>query len=274
MVEQADSQHEAREQYRDASNLNARIQLHARFSTNPYGWFPWIFDQLELPSECRLLELGCGPGDLWDHNRDRIPATWTLLLSDYSPGMLFEARQSLRGVRQVAAFSVTDAQAIPFPAGSFDAVIANHMLYYMPDRAKALAEIFRVLRPGGRIYASTVGYSHMREHDDLVQRCAPDSHVLRWSLRPSDAFVLENGREQLVPWFEEISVRRYPDGLVVTEAAPLVAYLRSTRTYRTTEAALAACEIRVEQDLARRGVIRITKDSGLFAARKRAAPLW
>src|SRR4030042_5807066 len=71
------------EQYKDASNLNARIQLHQRFSTNPHGWFCWIFDQFDLPSKPNILEIGCGPGILWLDNRDRIPAGWSIRLSDF-----------------------------------------------------------------------------------------------------------------------------------------------------------------------------------------------
>ena len=55
-------------QYRNASNLNARIRLHARFSSNQYGWMPWVFDQLDLSPDSHILELGCGSGDLWLEN--------------------------------------------------------------------------------------------------------------------------------------------------------------------------------------------------------------
>ncbi len=58
-----DQQYLKTEQYRDASNLNARLEIHRRFSTNSYGWFAWVFDTLEtLPKQARVLELGCGPG--------------------------------------------------------------------------------------------------------------------------------------------------------------------------------------------------------------------
>lgn len=53
------------EQYQDAANLNARIALHQRFGTAKIGWHPWVFDQLDLPPDACVLELGCGPGLLW-----------------------------------------------------------------------------------------------------------------------------------------------------------------------------------------------------------------
>jgi hypothetical protein len=64
------------DQYKNASNLDARIQLHRLFSINKYGWMRWVFDQFDLPPACRILDLGCGPADLWVQNLERIPAGW------------------------------------------------------------------------------------------------------------------------------------------------------------------------------------------------------
>src|SRR5262249_38702667 len=66
------------EQYRDASNLRARIELHRRFDTNPEPWHRWVFDRLDFPAEADILEVGCGPAELWRQNLDRIPAGWRL----------------------------------------------------------------------------------------------------------------------------------------------------------------------------------------------------
>ena len=63
------------DQYRDSSNLDARAAIHQRFSTNPYGWFNWVFDVLtKFPDNARILELGCGPGYMWKECARRIPA--------------------------------------------------------------------------------------------------------------------------------------------------------------------------------------------------------
>ena len=159
----ATDQNRLRTQYRDATNLSARINLHARFSTNAYGWHRWVFDQFEPRPHWRVLELGCGPGTLWLKNRDRLPEDWDIMLSDFSPGMLEEARRKLASLPHPFAFRQMDAQAIPLPDASLDAVIANHMLYHIPDRQKAFAEIRRVLKPGGRLYAATNGHNHLRE---------------------------------------------------------------------------------------------------------------
>ena len=49
-------------QYRDDTNLNARSAFHELFSVNPGGLQRWVFDQLGLPAQERILEVGCGPG--------------------------------------------------------------------------------------------------------------------------------------------------------------------------------------------------------------------
>jgi ubiquinone/menaquinone biosynthesis C-methylase UbiE len=254
------------QQYRNAANLNDRIQIHARFSTNPYGWHEWVFDQLALPPNARVLELGCGPGRLWLANLARIPAGWDITLSDFSPGMLAEAQRTLAGAARPFAFEVVDAQAIPLGDASFDAVIANHMLYHVPDRPRALAEIRRVLRPDGRFYATTVGEAHLRELHDLSLRFDPA--LVWWGGSTADTFKLENGGEQIARVFEQMSLRRYEDALVVTEAEPIVAFIASGVPNDLLTGERRAEFLRfVEDELAASGgAIRISKDSGVFEA--------
>ena len=83
-------------QYHNTSNLNARIALHERFSTNSYGLQPWIFRHFDLPDEARILDVGCGPGRLWAENLSRLPQGWSITLTDASPGMVAKAKGSIR----------------------------------------------------------------------------------------------------------------------------------------------------------------------------------
>jgi ubiquinone/menaquinone biosynthesis C-methylase UbiE len=252
------------EQYHDESNLNARIQLHDRFSINKYGWFPWVFDQLNLPLESHILHLGGGTGLLWLENLNRVPRGWDITLSDLSPGMLQEAQRNLHNRQRHFEFAVIDAQTVPFEDESFDAVIANHVLYHVPDRKKALSETRRVLRPGGRFYASTIGQSHLRELHELVSRF--DARADPWGGDLAESFLLENGLDQLAEWFSRITLHRYEDDLVITEAKPLVAYVLSG----AAESVLADGELEfiefVERELALYDAIYVTKDSGMFEA--------
>ena len=57
-------------QYKDASRLDARIQLHAKYSTNTQGLHAWVFEHLCLPPICQVLEVGCGSGQLRDNMQE------------------------------------------------------------------------------------------------------------------------------------------------------------------------------------------------------------
>ena len=152
------------DQYKDSSNLDARVVIHQRFSTNPYGWMNWVFDHLlVLPADAKILELGCGSGYLWKENAARIPAAWDITHSDLSVGMIDSAWRNLVVTERSYKFKEIDAQEIPFEDRTFDLVIANHMLYHVPDRPKALTEIRRVLKDDGKLMAATVGETHLKE---------------------------------------------------------------------------------------------------------------
>lgn len=272
MSKYVDQQYLQTDQYRDASNLDARIQLHRRFSTNKYGWGRWVFDQFHLPAECEILELGCGPGDLWLQNKERVLEGWEITLSDLTPGMVRDARRNLSASSHPFRYQVSDAQFIPCTDESFDVVIANHMLYHVPHREQALVEMRRVLRPGGRLYASTVGRTHLRELSELVRRF--DSRARLWGGVPDESFFLENGGEQIARWFSEVVLRRYEDALVITEAEPLVAYVASTISMSDYVRDRLEEFVRfVERELALHGIIHVTKDSGMFEAFKGSSGL-
>jgi SAM-dependent methyltransferase len=243
------------EQYATDANLRARITLHQRFSTAKEDWHRWLFDRVAPPPGARILEVGCGPAEFWKRNLDRIDRTWQLMLTDVSPGMIDAAREVL-GNR--AEYSVVDAQELPFADESFDVVLASHMLYHVPDRPKALAEIRRVLVPNGLLYAAANGDAHMRQLDELV---GDD-----WDFtRLGDLFGLENGVPQLEAFFVDVRVERMESGLAVAEVEPLVAYVASSSTFHGD---IERIRQEAEATLAREGVFRIESHPGVLSARK------
>jgi SAM-dependent methyltransferase len=256
--------------YKDASRLDARRQLHAKYSTNTHGFLAWVFEHLRLPPTCHILEVGCGSGYLWLENRHRIPAGWDVTLSDLSAGMLTAAQHQLSPYGHALRFVVQAAQALAFADRCFDVVIANHRLYHVPNRSIAYAEFCRVLQPSGQLYAATNSRDNMRELDALIQRFhhAPAqgseaSHPMNDS-RLRYGFNLENGAAELSQWFASVTLHRYADALVVPEAEPLVAYVRSTG--RLTEGELTRFQRHVEAVIERSGPIRISKEVELFEA--------
>lgn len=254
------------EQYRDGRNLDARVRLHQQFSVNPESPSRWIIQRLRPDASGHVLELGCGPGHFWRDTRDLRPAGWWVLCTDLSPGMVAEARAALAGEAGIS-FAAADAQALPFSDASFDVVMANFMLYHVPDRPRALAEARRVLRPGGQFAAATVGRRHMGGLRELVRRFIPD--LPPEAAAQSDHFLLENAVEQLEPFFDEVQLEWQPNALVVTEAAPLVEYALSLWSYREVLAGReqAFTEF-VEEEIAASGAIQIAKEIGLLTGRR------
>ena len=268
-----DQEYLKNDQYRDASNLDARVALHRRFGTNPNSWYSWIFDRLEtLPGQARVLELGCGPGHMWKECIDRIPSSWSITLSDLSDGMVDAAWRNLVVAGRAFKYEQIDAQSIPYPDETFDIVIANFMLYHVPDRSKALQEIHRVLRSpdpvsgkdGGHFVAATSSDKHLNELNAWLKKASPDEYIPF-----NSSFSLDNGLEQLNPFFSTVEIERYDNNLRVTEIEPLMAYIFSTTKAREIpESSLLEIRQELEDILSQKGEIFITTDAGLFWAVK------
>jgi len=260
-----DPQYLAKEQYKDSSNLDARIALHQRFSTNPQGWHNWVFSQLlQLPANANILELGCGSASLWRHAAGRILTGWTITLSDLSDGMLDSAWRNLVVTGRGFKFERIDAQSIPCADTTFDAVIANHMLYHVPDRRQALKEIRRVLKDDGILFAATLGRNHMREMWDLLERAGG---VKRYMI--TSAFTLENGKEQLQEFFPRIELSHYLDNLRVTDVSAMMAYIRSmASTADFNDDVFQSIERELTETIKKNGEVFIEKAAVLFKAMK------
>lgn len=260
---QTDPDFLAHEAYGDTSDLRLRIQIQERHRTNPQNWFEWLFAALNIPPNSRILELGCGPGDLWLQNRPRLPVGWQVTLSDLSLAMSKTARDAL-GDSERFLPTVFDVQAIPFPAAHFAAALGIGLLDHVPDPGRALAEITRVLQPGGRFYASAGGQTHLQEIAALVRPFLPTAD---YGGDPG-RFGLENGARILAPYFGEVRLERYPDRLVFDQPGPLIAYVLSEPAVRAglVGEQRAAFVQFVQNELAVRGRLQVTTDKGLFIA--------
>jgi ubiquinone/menaquinone biosynthesis C-methylase UbiE len=265
MSKTTDQDYLVNDQYRDSSKLDARIALHARFGND--NWHQWVFDHFDLPDAARVLEVGCGPGVLWLKNLDRLPASWSIVLSDLSNGMLHQARKYL-GDHSNFTFEQFDAQDIPYPNETFDAVIANHMLYHVPDRPKAYREVMRVLKPDGRLFAATNAKDNMRQLADLGRAVGIET-VLRTFTPTTDFFTIENAEVELKRCFGDVSLHRQNETLVVTVSQPLMDYILSgANSGEITYSQRNLLQATIEAEIAATGAFRIDRKSGLFVATK------
>jgi SAM-dependent methyltransferase len=185
-----------RREYANESGLAARFALWARRE----GPQPQdiAFDEVLAAKPRRVLDVGAGRGELAERIKNEGIEVVAL---DQSERMVELTRE--RGVEAV----VGDVQSLPFDEATFDVVVANFMLYHVPDVHRALAEIARVLRPGGRLVAATNGVGQLAELWELVGRDLSD----RWKL-----FMRETGEQFLRPDFAAVRVIEVDGSLELT----------------------------------------------------------
>src|SRR5438105_6377725 len=113
-----DAAHLRTGQYATGANLSARIALHTRFSTASVPFPRWLLERMAIPAGTRVLELGCGTGAFWRDVSDGVASDWTLVLTDFSEGMVRETREITATLACRVRVAVADAGALPFADGS------------------------------------------------------------------------------------------------------------------------------------------------------------
>jgi len=103
---------------------------------------------LKVGDGARVLEVACGTGILTRHLRNRLPAGADLVATDLNQPMIDFARRKLVGMKGIK-WQAADACSLPFPKASFDALVCQFGLMFVPDKEVALREARRVLAPGG-----------------------------------------------------------------------------------------------------------------------------
>ena len=103
--------------------------------------------------EMRVLDLGCATGNL-EQLFSRAHPMGKVVGLDYSEGMLQRASRKCAGLPGVSFVRADLRVRLPFPDASFGAVVANNVLYTLEDKASLLAEVLRVLAPGGTLVLS------------------------------------------------------------------------------------------------------------------------
>jgi ubiquinone/menaquinone biosynthesis C-methylase UbiE len=183
-------------------------------------WHAMIRERLDIERDLagrRVLEVGSGRGDFacWLARRD--PAPQRVTAADLSPvavakGRAFAAELRLDGVD----FAVADIQCLPFPDAAFDTVISCETIEHVPDPPRAVRELARVLRPGGRLFLSTSNYLNIwllyrgylrlfgrrfQEAGQPINRMTMTPATLRWvrraGLRPESL----DGRRHTLPFW-------------------------------------------------------------------------
>lgn len=252
-----------REQYVDQTRLAARQAL--------WRWLPGaplteiVLDLAALRGEETVVDIGCGNGTYLGALRRR---------GHGGPVVGFDLSQAMAvGVASAGGIAaIADAQHLPLPTASVDVAMSLHMLYHVPDVAAAVAELRRVVRPGGCALVATNGSGHAIEIKRILAQAA--SRVagvdvdLEWDTRPFDTV---GARQLLGAVFDQVEVSQpgvsfpVPDpdvvGDYVASWSPAVAGLRAGPVWDATVAearALAAAHV------AGHGVFEVTSRTAVL----------
>jgi SAM-dependent methyltransferase len=218
-----------------------------------------------------VLDVGCGNGRYLAElqargHRGRVCG------ADLSAGMLRTARSAAGD----DPLLVGDAQSLPFASASFDVALVMHMLYHVPDRARALREIRRIVRPGGVALVLTNSERHFKELDELLIECAAATiGASRVHDRTSlTRFKVEDGGKELEAVFSDVTLHPFESELVLDAVEPIVAYAKSMGMFvidRSGDGELDEVVVELERRVADRiaadGAFRITTACGCFVCR-------
>ncbi|MFQ9923098.1 MAG: MerR family transcriptional regulator [Beduini sp.] len=218
--------HHYKQQFLDNSPLDIRIQFHERYNTVKPEWFLWLFDQYQFNDHDCVLEVACGQGTLWRKNQKRIPKNISISLTDLSDKMVASS-VDLLSLPQIKEVLTTDVHHLPYHDNTFNIVIANHLFMYFDDLENVLKEISRVLKPNGRLYASTISKYHNSELENLLKQFNPHANMGQKLL--TDQFSLENGEKKLASYFKSITKNERRIPYLIDDPEMLTQYIYSTR---------------------------------------------
>lgn len=246
-------------QYATAKNLNTRISIHDKYSTNKMGFGNWIVSNYRIHKGMNVLEIGCGTGDMWKNRETLIGKCSKLILSDFSEGMVDTTKTNIGNYDNVE-YRIMDIQEIPYEDETFDVVIANMMLYHVPDIGKGLAEVRRVLKRGGYFYCATYGEHGIIEY--LSKILSP--YGVENNLNKN--FTLQNGYEILRKNFSKVEKLEYKDSLAVTDMDDMVEYIYSLSSM-TPLNRVPKQEIKdILMNHITNGILNVPKEYGMFIA--------
>lgn len=245
-------------QYRNSNNLNIRIKLHEKYSTNKKGFNNWVVENYSIDYGIKILEIGCGTGITWKDKTHLIEKCEEVRFTDLSERMLLEAEKNI-GKKDNFYFEQVNAENLPYPNENFDIVIANMMLYHIPNLENAINEIKRVMKPKAIFYSATYGENGVESNINKILNIKDDRE---------HTFTLQNGENVLSKYFGSVEKLEYIDQLNITEKDDLIEYIQSFQEMNEwknySEQELKDKISKYEND----GVITIPKEYGMFVSMK------
>jgi len=207
-------------QYATDRNLAARQSIYA-YQRPTVHLAARVLQTASLSGAEVIADVGCGNG-MYLAELARCGHVGPMLGVDMSPGMLAAARESAPAARLLAG----DATALPLRDRISDLTLAMHMLYHVPEPARAVSELRRVTRPGGQLVVGLNGDDHLRELRDLINDSLAGAGR-HSALVAGEPIMLDQGEELLAGFFSTVIRHDLCGELALPGPQPVIDYVRS-----------------------------------------------
>ncbi len=261
-------------QYADSEKLRIRLDAHRLYSERTDNFMEWVLDQLDPQPGERIADIGCGHG-VYHPCLARRGAR--IVAVDASLGMLAETSAAARRDALPVLALQSNAEHLPLADGCCDRLMANHMLYHVPDKIAALREMGRVVKAGGRLVFTTNSADNGARMTQLHAEAAAELGLHADSRSLIADFTLESGEPLVRSLFPNAELVIRNDAFLFPTADAFLAYYASMRIDALMDGRAdgsqraALIEIvgrKAQAIIAAEGVLRMSKAVGCFVVEK------
>jgi|GEM_PF-3313479 len=275
-----DKAHLLAHNYGSTDDYKVRSSGWDQFRVNPIGLVPWVLDKLSSDEPTTLLDAGCGLGRFALTAAERAPAGSRIAAVDLSASMIDAVRAEASRGQLTLELSVSGIEALPYPANSFDIVLCNYVLYHVGSIPRALDELARVLKPGGRFVSVVPAFRWLHElidwQDKALLRLGHDIGEPLFQPTGTDRFCEENAPRHLRERFRVVSQERYDGTMRFPSVEVLLHHYRHTMRFKNAvaagvdaEALARTVEGLMHETLAHEGQLQVTSQNTCFICIKK-----
>lgn len=191
----------------------------------------WALGLVPLKAGAVILDAGCGWGRFtWPLIEEFAVDSPNVYCVDSSLGMARSARKEARRRRHHTKFAAAEIQALPFPTGHFDGVMANHVLYHLPEIRAGVKELARVVNENGWLLATT-NSDHIKVPVLEYHYNALDILGIDYESQNGSPFSMENGKQLLEEGFGQVDLVYFEDSTRYSSADEFLASYKKIGRY-------------------------------------------